>query len=106
MRLDLATQRSQHALLAQSEDRLVAVLDWGDAFRGDPAFDLTPLLLWDPISTRDALSDRSPEAGLLERGVAYGIRRGLAMLKAYERWDAEARDRHLKVLEQLQQVIP
>lgn len=93
-----------HVLLSHDTPRVVAVLDWADAVRGDPARDLVSPLLWDPKATIAAHRERDGDPDELQRAWAYTIRTGLQLLDAADRWGRTDAD-YRQTLAELQEVL-
>lgn len=90
---------SPSTLLVDSESQaLIAVLDWGDAALGDPAYDLLTLVLWDPTATATAFTSAGGSTETLRRAGVFALLTGLERLRHELRWDPPgARRRHTAV---------
>lgn len=94
-----------HVLLDPNALTVVAIIDWADAIRGDPARDLVALLLWEPVATFAAHAAHGGDPRELQRACAYALRHGMTILRDFDRWGSNAREAHLKVLLELQEVV-
>lgn len=95
----------EHVLLDAVEPKLVAIIDWADAIRGDPARELVALLLWEPEATVAAHANHDGSAAELERAIAYALRKGLTMLRDFDRWGSNTKAAHKDILVRLQNVV-
>lgn len=95
----------EHLLLHPQTFELVAVLDWADASRGDPARDLISLLLWAPHDTARAHRARQGDEATLTRGSAHALLSGLQILDDHLRWDADNAATWTSTLEALQEAV-
>jgi aminoglycoside phosphotransferase (APT) family kinase protein len=81
----------EHLLLHPDSHALVAVLDWADASRGDPARDLVSLILWSPDATARIHRARGGDDATLVRAGAHALLTGLRILDDKLRWGADDR---------------
>jgi len=66
-----------HVLLDPENARIVGVIDWSDAFVGDPAYDFGGILAWQGEAFAErvvALCPRDYDTDLLSRARAYALR--------------------------------
>lgn len=94
-----------HMLLHPETHQLVAVLDWADASRGDPARDLLSLLLWAPEATAKAFRERGEPGATLRRGQAHALMKGLSILDDHLRWAPESVPRWEAMMTRMQAAV-
>lgn len=95
----------EHLLVHPETHELLAVLDWADASRGDPARDLLSLLLWKPDLTAELHRERGGDAASLHRAQAYALLKGLQVLEENLRWAPDEVDGWVARAAALQRVI-
>lgn len=95
----------EHLLLHPETHELVAVLDWADASRGDPAQDMMSLVLWAPEATARAHRARQGDEEALTRASAHALVSGLQILDDHLRWDSENTETWTATLERVQEAV-
>lgn len=96
----------EHLLLHPETRELVAVLDWADASRGDPARDMIGLLLWEPVLTAEVHVERGGDDASLRRARAHALLKGLQTLEDHLRWAPDAVPDWTQTLLALQGTVP